>query len=247
MSTASRPLAGRRVATTRDTPGRLDSALAALGADVVHVPLIEIVEPIDGGAALAGALAEVERYDWVVVTSRHGAVRVAAAVGGVPGVRTAAVGRTTEAALRARIARDVDVVPARHTAADLVAAMPEPGRAGRALVALADRAAPTLVDGLRGRGYEVDAVVAYRTRLRRPSPAESAALRSVDAVTFASGSAAEAWAVAIGAWVPPAVVAIGPTTAEAARQAGLAVTAVAADQTTDGLAAAVVAALRSGL
>ncbi len=246
MSTVARPLAGRRIATTRDEPGALDSALAKLGADVVHVPLIEIADPVDGGAALDAALADVGRYDWVVVTSRHGADRVAAAVAGAPAVRTAAVGTRTAAALRAGTGRRVSVVPARHTAADLVAAMPDPDGGPRVLVALADRAAPTLVDGLRRRGYLVDAVVAYRTRLRRPSAAESAALRSVEAVAFASGSAVEAWVAAVGTWTPPAVAVIGPTTAEVARRAGLPITAVAAEHTIDGLTAAVVAAVQSG-
>ena len=41
------------------------------------VPLIEIAEAPDGGAALAAALERIDTFDWVVVTSRHGAERVA--------------------------------------------------------------------------------------------------------------------------------------------------------------------------
>jgi uroporphyrinogen-III synthase len=107
------------------------------------------------------------------------------------------------------------------------------------LVAQADRAEPTLVDRLRARGFAVQAVVAYETRLRRPTAAERASLAGVDAVAFASGSAARAWAAAIGTQTPPHVVAIGPTTARAARDVGLQVTAVAADHSVAGLAAAV--------
>ena len=52
MSDSERPLHGRRVVTTRDEPGELDRLLAEAGADVVHVPLIEIAEPEDDGAEL---------------------------------------------------------------------------------------------------------------------------------------------------------------------------------------------------
>lgn len=243
MSVGDRPLSGRRIVTTRDEPGRLDSLLAELGADVVHVPLIEIVEAADDGASLADALARIEAYDWVVVTSQHGAARVVNAVAGAVNVRVAAVGTKTAAALVAGLGRGIEIVPARHTAADLVAAMPVPARQERVLAALGDRAAPTLVDGLSKRGYDVEMVVAYRTRLRIPTAAELEVLRSADAVAFASGSAASAWAEACGSWTPPIVVAIGPTTAAAARQVGLQVSSIAADHTVEGLAAEVTSVL----
>lgn len=234
-------LLGRRIVTTRDAPGRLDSMLSALGAEVVHVPLIEVVDTDDPAFAEAlGALAE---YDWVVVTSRHGAARVAPALRDTPSVATAAVGAATAAELRSGIGRLVDVVPERQTAADLVEAMPVAVPGCRALAALADRAAPTLVEGLRARGYTVDAVVAYRTLPRRPSDAELDAVRAADAVVFASGSAAEAWAETCGSETPPHVIAIGPTTADAARASGLGVTAVAADHSIEGLVAEVTSAL----
>lgn len=240
--TGSRPLAGRRIATTRDEPGPLDDALAALGAEVIHVPLIEIVDA--PGTALTDALGRLDEVDWVIVTSRHGAARVAAAVARHPRLRTAAVGTGTADALQALTGRSVDVIPERQLAVDLVEAMPVPGPgADRVLVAVADRAAPTLVDGLRRRGYAVRDVVAYVTRLRTPTPAERDRLARVDAVTFASGSAALAWATSIGVATPEHVIAIGPTTAGVAREAGLQVTAIAADHSVDGLVAEVVRAL----
>lgn len=246
MTPSERPLAGRRVATTRDEPGRLDALLAALGADVVHVPLIEILDA--PGDDLRIALARLDEFDWLVVTSHHGAARVAPAVAARPALRTAAVGTRTAAVLAEGAGGPPTVVPERQTAADLVAAMPapEPGHR-RVLVAQADRAEPTLVDGLRSCGYDVEAVVAYVTRLRTPTSAERRALESVDAVAFASGSAAAAWAQAVGSWTPAHVVAIGPSTARVARDEGLQVTAVAADHSVEGLAAEVVAALAAHL
>lgn len=241
-SPPSRPLAGRRVATTRDRPGRLDELLAERGAEVVHVPLIEVVDA--PGTALADAVARLHTFDWLVVTSHHGAQRVGAAVAGHPRLRTAAVGTRTAAVLGDAGGRPVTVVPTRQTAADLVRAMPDPDPGScRVLVAHADRADATLADGLRARGYDVEAVVAYHTRLRAPTARERTALESVDAVAFASGSAARAWAEAIGAWTPRHVVAIGPSTARAADDVGLQVTAVAADHSVEGLAGEITAVL----
>lgn len=251
---AHRPLAGRRIVTTRDAPGRLDAALTELGADVVHVPLIEIADAPDGGAALADALTGALRgsYDWVVVTSRHGAARVvdALAEAGAAAVRTAAVGTATAEVLATGTGRPVDLVPGVQRAAALVEAFAEAGAAqtgdgapNRILVAQADRAEPTLVDGLRRLGHDVDVVTAYSTRLREPTTVEVEAALAADAVAFASGSAAEAWAATIGTRTPPAVCAIGPTTARAAAAHGIVVTAVADDHSVPGLVACLVEAL----
>ena len=239
---AGRPLAGRRVATTRDRPGRLDELLAEAGAEVVHVPLIAIADA--PGDALEAALDRLDEFDWIVVSSQHGAARVAAAVAAArPTLRTAAVGTRTAEVLVAGTDREVTLVPTSQTAEHLVAAMPEPGGAGRVLVAQADRAEPTMVDGLRRRGYDVTVVDAYLTTLRHPTAAERDRLSRVDAVAFASGSAARAWAAAMGTWTPPHVVAIGPSTARVAREVGLQVTAVAADHSVEGLAATMVTTL----
>jgi uroporphyrinogen-III synthase len=231
-------LAGRRIVTTRDERGRFEELLERAGAEPVHVPLIAVVDAPE----LVGALATLDRYDWLVVTSRHGAARAGAAARAHARLRLAAVGTRTAAVLAELAGREVDVVPERQTAADLVAAMP-PSAADRVLVAQADRAAATLVDGLRASGFVVDAVVAYRTELRRPTAAERAAVLGADAVAFASGSAAQAWADAFGSDLPPIAVAIGPSTASVARERGLQITHVAADHSLDGLVEAVAGAL----
>ena len=183
-------LRGRRVVTTRDEPGELDRLLASEGADVVHVPLIEIAEPEDGGAELRAVLHVVDRAHWVIVTSRHGASRVGAALARHPEVRLAAVGTRTAAELERLAGRAVDVVPGRQTAVDLLDAMPQDGAGQVAVVAHADRADPGLVVGLSALGYTVRPVIAYRTLTRVPTADERAAALGADAVAFASGSAA---------------------------------------------------------
>ncbi len=226
--------------TTRDHRGRLDSYLAAAGADVIHVPLISITPSADG--RLASALADLASFDWLIVTSQHGARQVGRAAAG-HSVRLAAVGVRTAAVLEDLSGRPVDVVPDRQTATDLATAMGAHG--GRVLVAQADRADTTLVDGLVGHGFEVEAVTAYRTELRTPTWQERRAALSADAVGFASGSATEAWAVGIGTETPPIVAAIGHTTADAAAWWGLKVTHVATDHDVEGLVAVISAALAS--
>lgn len=235
----ARPLAGRRVVTTRDHRGRLDALLAAAGADVIHVPLISVEPSTDG--RLARALEALDQFDWLVVTSRHGAAQVGAAAAAHPRVRLAAVGAATAAALERAAGRVVDVVPERQTAADLVTALS--GRSGRVLVAQADRADDTVESGLVGVGFDVEAVTAYRTTLRSPTWRERAAIRATDGVAFASGSAVEAWNDAMGPTTPPVAVAIGPTTAAVAERVGLQITHVAAVHDVAGLAAAMADAL----
>ncbi|HWQ14841.1 MAG TPA: uroporphyrinogen-III synthase, partial [Roseiflexaceae bacterium] len=112
----------------------------------------------------------------------------------------------------------------------------------------ADIARPTLAEGLRARGALVDTVMAYRTM---PGPGVAALLGplragQVDAVTFASPSAIRYLLDGLdAAGLAPdearalltrvALVAIGPTTAAALRDAGLPVAATADPHTAEGL------------
>ncbi len=242
MNATDRPLTGIVIVTTRDQPGDLDRRLAALGADVLQVPLIEIVPADDD--ALARAVAGLSDGDWVVVSSQHGAELAGAVLQAVDvDVRTAAVGTRTATSLERSTGRRPDVVPSRQTAADLVAVMPD-GKGRRVLLAQADRAAPTLADGLARLGYDVIVVTAYRTALVRPTDAQRDAMLAADVVAFASGSAAEAWADAVGTETPAIVAAIGPTTAAVAASRGLTVTQVAVEHDVPGLVDAVVQAVR---
>ncbi len=223
--TAAALLRGRRVAITRPEPGELGARLAALGATVVHVPLIATTAPEDGGPALAATLARLGQFDWLVVTSANGARAVGAAAREVPGLRLAAVGPATAAVLAEKAGRPVDLVPATARAEGLLEEFPQ-GPA-HVLLAQADQARPVLAEGLAAAGHDVEVVVAYRTVERPPSEAETARLAAADAVVLASGSAARTYAAAVGPTGSPVVVCIGPVTAEAARAAGLRVDHVA--------------------
>ena len=221
---------------TRERPGELAEMLTARGATVVHVPLVAVIDPSDGGGALRDALSGLSGFDWLVVTSAAGAERVASAAAEVPGIRLAAVGTATARELETRAGRPVDLVPAVQRADALVAAFverePSPRRV---LIAQADIAAPTLADGLRAAGHEVTVVTAYRTVASEPDSADEVAVAGADAVLFASGSAVEQWCHRFGTEAPPLVVAIGPSTAAAADKFGLKLSAVATDHSLDGL------------
>ncbi len=244
-------LAGRTVVVTRaaEQASELVTRLSALGATVVEVPTIAVVDPPDRGAALAAAVTDLASYDWVVLTSTNGAARFLSAVaaagtdviaepdgGRRRSWRLAVVGPGTAAAVRAS-GIGPDLVPERFVAEGLLAVFP-PGP-GRVLLPQAAAARPVLAEGLRAAGWTVDTVVAYRTV---PAPLALEMIeqaRTADAITFTSGSTVTGFVAAAGAaGVPSVVVCIGPVTAAAAVAAGIEVTAVAGEHTIDGLVAA---------
>ena len=138
------------------------------------------------------------------------------------------MGPATADALR-RTGVEPDLVPAEHSARGLVAAFPDAVAAGpqRVLFPCADLAPDTIPEGLTKKGWVVHRVEAYRTVPgAAPAPALLDRVTAADAVTFAAPSSVRAFVAlrtADGAPVtPPAhVVCMGPTTAAAARAAGL--------------------------
>ena len=229
----------RRVVLTQQRASRLADRLRDRGALVAHVPLTEPGEPTDGGTGLREALGRLEHFAWLVVTSVNGARAVGPAVARAPRVRLAAVGVATAAALEELAGRPADLVPAVQRVAGVLAVFPRGSAA--VLVAQGDLASSELTDGLRSLGHRVTAVQAYATVPRPPSEDDIATLRAADAVVLASGSAATALAAVGGVHAAP--VAIGPSTARVAREAGLAVAAVAASPADDDVVAALDAAL----
>jgi uroporphyrinogen-III synthase/uroporphyrinogen III methyltransferase/synthase len=253
------PLTGLRVLVPRETPGPdpLVIALSAAGAVPMVVPLIQTVPPHDPTELDDALLAlEVGYYGWLAVTSAS-AVPVLADRAEEVGhdlaqlladVRVAAVGGSTARALREAGVR-VDLVPVgRSSAQTLLAAWPPAGDTPeRVLLPLGDLASSALADGLAAHGWPVDVVVTYRTV---PGPAPEPATRAawdageVDAVLLTSGSTARNLLTMLGAPAGGTLVCcIGESTATEARRAGIAVDAVAQDQTPGGLVAALAAAV----
>jgi uroporphyrinogen-III synthase len=233
----NQPLYGRRIVITRPEAQRMAEELERLGAEVTIVPLIEI-RPA-GGRALEDAIETMSSYDWVVLTSVNGVTAVAQGLAGLigSGTRVAAVGPVTAEAIR-----DTGLEPAfvASRASDDIAGGLGQIDGLRVLLPQADIAEQHLADELRGRGANVEAVVAYRTVLVEPPMWGILPLRIADAVVLASGSACRSLAAAGGAGGGAMLVCIGPKTAKVAREVGLKVGLVADETTSDGIIHALV-------
>ena len=170
-----KPLVGRRIVVTRpraQAAGFVD-ALGAAGADVIPCPTIEIVPPASW-APLDAAIARIESYDWVVLTSVNGVemffARLRALhrdVRALHRARFAAVGPETAAALDMR-GIVVEVMPEEFRAEAVAAAMRTAGMAGaRVLLARAAGAREIPPALLREAGAAVEEVASYESALPR--------------------------------------------------------------------------------
>ncbi|HZZ83526.1 MAG TPA: uroporphyrinogen-III synthase [Anaeromyxobacteraceae bacterium] len=232
------PLAGRTVAVTRGKQGEdaLAARLRALGAAVLECPAIAAAPPASF-APLDAALRHAGRFQLAVFASANAVAAVSArlaALGLGPaaldGVRLAAVGGATAEKL-ARALRPADLLPEQQSARGLVTLLAPLVQGWRVLVPRAAEGRPELVEGLVAAGAEVEAPEAYRTVPAGPealAPLAAALDRGeVDAVAFASPSAVRAVAAALGPRRPlldrALLAAIGPTTAAALLEQGLAV------------------------
>ncbi len=236
------PIEGLTVVVTRarEQIAPLRELLEQRGARVVEVPMLEIVEPADGGVARDAQLSRLGAFDWVVVTSPNGAARVSRFVStGAPDVRIAAVGEATARAL----ACNVHLVAEPALASTLAEQFP--AGEGDVLLVQGNLADDTLMRALSDKGWTVTRIEAYRTERRRPTETETEAARSADVVLFASGSAAAAWHATMGSFVPRCSVAIGPSTARAAESLGIYVAETAHEQSLLGLVEAAERAVTS--
>ena len=231
-----------RVISTRPADRWAAGALALVdrGFAPLNVPAIETAIVSDAG--LGEAAAAIERFDWIVVTSATGVRALAGAAraaGGsletLPGgLRWAAVGEATARALEREGIREVDL-PSRQAADALAETLPVVTGA-RVLLALGDMAGDRLERRLAARGARVTQVTAYRTIEAPPSslPALVAALAERPAAWIASSPSSVRGLLTLARAVDATtalrrvpLVAIGPTTAQAAADLGLRVAAIA--------------------
>jgi uroporphyrinogen-III synthase len=249
MSAASGPLAGRTVAITRPVDGADDLAerLRVVGAVALVAPLVRI--EATGDRELGAAVAELASYDWVVFTSATAVRRLSSVLRGGTGSgtpRVAAVGAATAAAVREVLGWDVAVVPAHFTGDAVVPAMLDAGlRAGaRVFWPRAHDARATIAHALAAAGAHVDAPVAYRT-VHDAAAARRLVERiddgAVDAVTFASPSTVAAFAAVAPPRGPVTVAVIGPVTAAACAEHGIAVQIMPVEHTIGALVEAMCA------
>ncbi len=250
MAADRSPLAGRRIVVTRPRPQAeaLAARLRAEGAAPVFLPVIRL-EPAPDLRPLDQALGGLERYAWVIFTSAN-AVRLVVermqALGLAPEAlqraRLAAIGPATAEALRAR-GLHVDLVPDTFVAESIAAALPDL-RGARVLLPRAAGARPVLPQRLQTRGAQVEEIPIYRAVTAEPDPQALGQLaRGVQAVTLTSPSTVRGFLeVTRAAGLDPRALpgepvfaCIGPITADAAREAGLAPLLVAAAYTVEGM------------
>jgi uroporphyrinogen-III synthase len=243
MSPMSPPLlAGLRILVTRpegDGANEWAAAFAERGAVPVLFPTVAVVPP-QSWQPIDDAVARLDAYDWLVLTSQNAVAHFSSRLPGSrfpAGMRAkiAVVGDATAAAI-GRAGGQVALVPTDMRQEGLVESMTSAAVAARVLFPVAAEGRMLLVQALRAAGASVDVVIAYRTEAKRdlasPSP--------FDVATFASPSALRAFVASLGTAVldGKTVAVLGLTTAEEAHARGLA-PVVAAAPSVDALADAI--------
>lgn len=231
-------LEGQKIVVTRAVPqaASLLGALNDRGAMAIALPLLQIVDAADGGAALERAVARLQVIDWLVVLSPNGARRIVSRL--MPGPRpqlaviASGTGRVMEEA-----GWPADLVPAAASSVGLLEAFADVELVGRVLIAQAENGRTELADGLLARGVEVEVVAAYRNEMPELDEVALAAARYADVVVFASPSAVERYITHVGG-TPTRAVCIGAVTAETAAAAGFDV-AISTAPTVDAIVAAI--------
>jgi uroporphyrinogen III methyltransferase/synthase len=259
----ARPLFGRRVLVTRarEQAGELIERLAALGADPIEAPMIQIVPPLDA-EPLHRAAAAADQFDWIVFSSTNAVDAFMRAlldgerdVRALKGPRLCAVGTATAGRL-SMYGIKVDLVPDEFRAEALVEALLQSGpiNGARILIPHADIARDVLANELRQAGAVVTEVVAYRTVLdESPREDEGADIYRmlldgrIDVVTFTSASAVRNFATLFGAdqaadlLRQTLVATIGPVTATAVAALGVEVAVQPSTYTVPALVEAIAA------
>ncbi|WNG59365.1 uroporphyrinogen-III synthase [Archangium gephyra] len=250
-----RRLEGIRILVTRprERSEELCFLLEDEGAEVLHVPLLELLPPEDPRPLVAAA-ESIQRYKWVVFASPSGvealmeALREAGTVETLSRVRIAVVGPRTARTVEG-YGLNVTVESPEGTGAALYEVM-RPGLdpEDEVLLPAAEEGRREIEDALREHGARVTRVTAYRSRPVPLPPEAQALLESSppDVALFASPRTAEAFLEAVGRERLGAarLVAIGPTTAAALTHLGLPVASVAERPTPEALVEATVRAIR---
>ncbi len=238
------PLFGKKVLVTRaaDQQGTLTAMLNDLGAEVTAVPTLQILPPTDADAmnAIDAAIDNLNRVDWLVLTSANGVkhffTRMAMHgkdVRALGNTRIAVVGTETANTLAA-FALHPDLTPEDQKAEGLAEALIATGIDGkRVVLAQADKARPVLADMLKKAGADLLQAVCYQSV---PVDADDEAVQALkasdggfDYATFTSGATVNNLKAALGEadfqrlLAGARIAAIGPVTAQAATDAGLTV------------------------
>jgi len=230
-------------------------ALGARGAVVASRETFTL-ESMVGEARAQRSIDRIDRWDWILLTSQNGlgffvqglqarSIRLAGL-----NARFGVVGSQTATALE-QLGRTPHAVAAPPNALGLAAVLGDEVAVGdQVLIVRPELGRGALAERLEQLGAEVDSVPYYRNRPADNVSAVAGELDdgTFDAAVFGSPSSFSHLFAACGERAPErfksiALVAIGPTTAEAIRDHGCEVSAIASEPTPTGLADAVEAAL----
>lgn len=238
-----RPLEGKRIVVTR-APEQADlfvRSLESLGAEVLSLPTIAFSDA-DDTAPLDRAVSDLDKFDWVVFTSRNAVKFLVSRFTSLAlspesvrhlmlAPRVAAIGAATSD--EAWSAGFIPRYEADESSGEgLARKLSDQVRGKRVLLPRSDRADRRFPEALRGAGADVTEVVAYRNVAPSLEPKVLAMIRegAVDAITFFSPSAYRHLADQIGVETlrrqsgKILLASIGPTTSNAIREDGLRVT-----------------------
>ncbi len=250
------PLFGRTVLVTRAAAQAADFSdiLEEYGASPLEIPVIKIGPPKDTTDMDYG-IENLGRFDWIIFTSVNGVDyfmqrlrEMGRDARSLYRVRICCIGPATAARVEKYFLR-VDCMPDKFVSKEIVRAMIKLGslKDKNVLLPRADIAPPDLTENLRGARACVTEATVYRTEAADfDGEALLARLRAgeIDAVTLASASAVRCLSDGLGRDNLIAVAhktifaAIGPVTAQTAKEAGLPVAVVAQEHTISGLARA---------
>ncbi|HEY7638063.1 MAG TPA: uroporphyrinogen-III synthase [Gemmatimonadales bacterium] len=224
-------------------PGLVE-ALRALPVAVEECPLVSFEAPPEWGP-VDSALERWGEFEAIAFTSPRAARAFLGRLSerrarrpASPGPQVWAGGAGTAAALGdllGRVQRPSDeAVGEFGSAGALAQAMMAAGVSGPVLFPCGDRRREELPARLRDLGVEVEEVVCYRSVLAAEAEARAAAERA-QVLVVASPSVAHLLARSCPPGIRPALLAVGPTTAAAARACGWPPAAVAAHPSTEAL------------
>jgi uroporphyrinogen III methyltransferase / synthase len=252
----NRPLMGRRIVVTRarEQASDLVKRLSDLGADCIECPTIETVPP-DDTKPLDTAIDDLSSYEWLIFTSVNGVNfffnRLFAKnkdVRALNHFHTAVIGPATAKRLF-DFGLKSDIVPESYRAESVVKAFAQEDIVGKKiLLPRAKEARPVLPIELTRMGAVVDEVTAYCTKAVKDDAdviLKRLKERAIDMITFTSSSTVKNFRALLPSEGLDSLIqgvtiaAIGPITADTARNLGFDVHIVAASYTIAGLCEAI--------
>ncbi|MFH1624064.1 MAG: uroporphyrinogen-III C-methyltransferase [Pseudomonadota bacterium] len=253
----TKPLFGKRILVTRarEQASEFSNLLREYGAEPIEFPTIDIGPP-DSFDALDRAIENLERYDWLILTSVNGVrffierLKVRGRdIRDLKGIKTCAIGPRTAQEIE-KLGIKVDFIPQEYKAEAIVEGLRREGIEGKnVLLPRAEKAREVLPEQIRHSGGNIDVVAAYKSlkALKDREPIKKLLKEgAIDVITFTSSSTVTNFAEAFDGDKLPVLMrgvttaSIGPITAETAKKLGIETDIMPKSYTIPALAEAIV-------